>query len=193
MAANHRLQITFLILGVIAGFLLFHPYTMLVYYLMNIHDHEVGGVNFEWEHLIDTLRSTFNRMMLPMAASFAFFGGIIGLLLGILIDRRRKLEEKRVALETLRRLMVTLSHYLLNANTIIGGMARRCKRIASNEDIPCPEVIGEQAKKIDAVLKALKEVTEIKIADYTTEGKALMIDITREIEELLKDQEKHQI
>ena len=29
-------------------------------------------------------------------------------------------ERKKVALETLKRLMVTLSHYLLNANMIIG-------------------------------------------------------------------------
>ncbi|MBI5099809.1 MAG: hypothetical protein HZB30_11285 [Nitrospirae bacterium] len=57
----------------------------------------------------------------------------------------------------------------------------------SKEDIL---VISEQAKKIDAVMSALKRITEIKTAKYTAEGYALMIDISKEIEELLsKDRE----
>jgi hypothetical protein len=56
----------------------------------------------------------------------------------------------------------------------------------SNEDILSSlEVIAEQAKKIDAVMSALKRITEIKTAKYTSEGHALMIDISKEIEELL--------
>ncbi len=58
-----------------------------------------------------------------MAVDFALFGGIIGLLIGIVMDRKKKLyavelqnEKKKVALETLKTLMITLSHYLLNAN-----------------------------------------------------------------------------
>ena len=42
-------------------------------------------------------------------------------------------ENKRVAVETLHQLMVTLSHYLLNADTIIGGMVRRCERLDSKK------------------------------------------------------------
>jgi hypothetical protein len=45
----------------------------------------------------------------------------------------------------------------------------------------------EEAKKIDAVIRSLKEITEIRTADYTTSGKDLMIDITRNIEEHLKN------
>ena len=173
-------------MGAITGFLLFHPYTMLVYSLMNIQGYEGTKIHFQWKDLFAIAQTTFKPMMLPMALSFAFFNGIIGLLIGILIDKRKRFEQKKIALETLNRLMITLSHYLLNANTVIGGMARRCKRIESNKDLLCSlEAIEEQAKKIDAVIKALKEVTEIKTADYTTKGKALMIDITREIEALL--------
>ncbi len=95
-------------------------------------------------------------------------------------------ERKRVALETLKRLMVTLSHYLLNANMIIGGKVRHSQKVDSNKDtLVSLKVIGEQAKKIDAVIAALKRVTEIKTADYSTKGQALMIDITQEIEEQL--------
>lgn len=38
---------------------------------------------------------------------------------------------------------------------------------------------------------ALKKITEIKIADYTSHGKGLMMDITQEIEEQL-DKDKIQ-
>lgn len=92
-------------------------------------------------------------------------------------------EKKKVALETLKRLMVTLSHYLLNANMIIGVEARRSQqKVELNKDIIVSlEVIMDQARKIDAVIGSLKKVTEIKTADYTTKGHGLMIDITREM------------
>ena len=95
-------------------------------------------------------------------------------------------ERKKVALETLKRLMVTLSHYLLNANMIIGGEARHSRKVEFNKDVLASlEAIMEQARKIDAVIGALKKITEIKTADYTTKGHGLMIDITQEMEQEL--------
>lgn len=147
-------------------------------------------MHYHWKDLFAIAQDTFVPAMLPMAISFAFFNGIIGLLIGILVEKRKRLEQKKIALETLHRLMITLSHYLLNANTVIGGMARHCKRTESDRDILCSEVIVEQAKKIDAVIKALKGLTEIKTAHYTTKGKALMIDVAREIEVRLNKAEE---
>lgn len=185
MFKKYRVQIIFLLAGAIIGFLLFHPYTMFIYSFTNLPGHGGENAQFQWKDLFSIVRNTFNPMMLPMALSFAVFNGIIGLLMGALIAKKRRLEQQKIALETLNRLMITLSHYLLNANTVIGGMARRCKQTTPDKDILCSDVIVEQAKKIDAVIKALKATTEIKTADYTTNGKALMIDITREIESLL--------
>jgi PAS domain S-box-containing protein len=92
-------------------------------------------------------------------------------------------ERKTIALETLHQLMVTLSHYLLNANTIIGGMVRRCERADSDETRRTAfEAIKEQAKKAEVVIKALRKVAEIKTADYTPESHVLMIDVKNEIE-----------
>jgi len=128
-----------------------------------------------------------------MAVSFGLFGGLTGLLIGIITDRTQRLfaaelenQKKKAALETLHRLMVTLSHYLLNANTVIGGMVRKGRRNEANVQGSL-DVIEEEAKKIDAVIRSLKEITEIKTADYTTSGKDLMIDITKNIEERLKN------
>ncbi|MGD0232368.1 MAG: PAS domain S-box protein [Syntrophorhabdales bacterium] len=95
-------------------------------------------------------------------------------------------ENKRVALETLHQLMVTLSHYLLNANMIAGGMVRRCLRVESKTEIVHSlRVIEEQVKRIETVITVLKKVTDVKTASYTSEGSTLMIDVAKEIDEAL--------
>ena len=95
-------------------------------------------------------------------------------------------ERKTIALETLHQLMVTLSHYLLNANTIIGGMVRRSRRAASEGiRLASLKAVEEQAKKTEIVIQALKRVAEIKTADYTAESHMLMIDVKKEIEDTL--------
>ncbi len=86
-------------------------------------------------------------------------------------------ERKTIALATLRQLMATLSHYLLNANTIIGGMARRCARAASDEERRSSlQAIGVQATRTEGVIAALKRVDEIRTTEYTRESHTLMID-----------------
>jgi len=100
-------------------------------------------------------------------------------------------ERKTVALSTLRQLMVTLSHYLLNANTIIGGMARRSERATSQAERQASlEAITEQAIRTEGVITALKRVADIKTAEYTPESHTLMIDLTREIERTLAKTEE---
>ncbi|OPY81238.1 MAG: sensory histidine kinase AtoS [Syntrophorhabdus sp. PtaU1.Bin153] len=95
-------------------------------------------------------------------------------------------ENKRVALETLRQLMVTLSHHLLNANTIIGGMVRRCRRAKTRREMaPSLRAIEDQAKRTEIVITALKKVTDVKTASYTPESNTLMIDVAKEIDEAL--------
>ena len=179
------------------GYVIFHPYTMLVYGLLHIH--EQGG------HIgLNALRAeaamAFKPAMLPMAISFVLFCGCMGILVGSIIDKQRKLiyaqhehEKSKVALETLNQLMVTLSHYLLNANMVIGGKARQCQKKGSTSDIlPDLKVIEDQAKKIDAVIKTLREITEVKTVLYSTGGTAKMIDITQEIEARLQQMKKAQ-
>ncbi|MBI5663544.1 MAG: hypothetical protein HZC49_00430 [Nitrospirae bacterium] len=183
----------FTLTGIVVGYLMFHPYTMLVSFFMNNHPDNTGRLYMNEKSIFTLIQATFDPAMFPMAVSFALFGSITGLLIGMIIDRRKRLyeaelenEKKKAALETLHRLMVTLSHYLLNANTVIGGMVRRSRRNEANVQASL-DSIEEEAKKIDAVIRSLKEITEIRTADYTTSGKDLMIDITRNIEEHLKN------
>lgn len=132
-----------------------------------------------------------------MAIPFAFFGGLTGFLIGMIIRRKKRLlelkyegEKNEVALQTLKEVMVTLSHHLLNANMIIGGQVHHCRRTVSDEDIlRSLDVVEEQGHRIDAVIKALRDVSEVKTTDYTTSGTVKMIDIAEEIEEQIKEVE----
>ncbi len=102
-------------------------------------------------------------------------------------------ERKTIALTTLRQLMVTLSHYLLNANTVIGGMARRSMRARSDADRSAAlSIIRQQAAKTEGIIAALKKVSDIRTTEYTRESHTLMMDLTKEIEETLSDTEKNE-
>jgi predicted histidine transporter YuiF (NhaC family) len=191
MLRKYRIQLIFSAVGMIIGYLVIHPYAMVVYALLHFHQNE--SFHFHWQDLSADALSSFHPMMLPMALAFAFLGGIIGLLSGILVDRKKKLyaaqhenDKKKVALETIENLMVTLSHHLLNANTIIGGAVRQCRRLEPGQDtLTSLAIIEEQGRKIDTAIKALGKITEIKTADYTSNGGIQIIDIAKELEEEL--------
>lgn len=189
---QHKFQIFGLILGLFLGYLIIHPFSMIMSALMHLH--QEGNFHLHWQDLLSThALKTFTPVMLPMAVSFAVLGGVIGLLVGTLISKRESLHQaelarakKRIALETMKNLLVTLSHYLLNANMIIGGKVRHCKKLVSDQDVSVSlDIIEEQGRKIESVVKALRDLTEVKTTDYTSDGQILMIDITRELEEQL--------
>jgi PAS domain S-box-containing protein len=103
-------------------------------------------------------------------------------------------ERKTIALTTLHQLMVTLSHYLLNANTVIGGMVRRSERVQSEADRKAAlDTIMKQTGKTERIIAALKKVSEIRTTEYTRESQTLMMDLTKEIEETLGTAEKKEI
>jgi len=189
-----------ILLGMIAGYLILHPYTMIAHSLSQIH--QGGMMRFQWSDFVQEL-NPFHPTMVPMAVAFVVFGGLTGLLTNIVLERKRRLldselqnEKKRIALETLRAIMVTLSHYLLNANMIIGGRVRHCqKRVSDAEILEALSIIEEQGHKIDAVVKSLREVTEVQTTPYTTKDEVKMIDIAKEMERLLegnhREEQKH--
>lgn len=197
MSKSTRPPLIFSILGALLGYLLLHPYTMIVYTLA--HWHQSGKLFWGWGDILDLGLAGFKPAMIPMAIPFILSGGVVGLLIGLLVEKKKRLlaaeienERKKIALETLQQLMVTLSHYLLNANMIIGGKVGRLKRTVSDEELLAAfEIIAEEARKIDTVISTLNKMTEIKTSQYISQGKALLIDLTQEIEESLsRNQER---
>ncbi|MCJ7602057.1 MAG: hypothetical protein MUO63_11235 [Desulfobulbaceae bacterium] len=186
---EYRSAILYFFVGALAGFFIFHPYTMAVYWFTHSH---VGSMpSFQ------DLFSITDPSMTLMSVAFALFGSFVGFFAGLTLDKQRKLYaselesvRKQVALETLQTLMVTLSHYLLNSNTVIGGMAKRCRNYKTREEmLNALSLIEAGSAKIEAVVMALRRLTAVKTTHYTSEGESMMVDISREIHDLVRSQE----
>ena len=175
--------------GIVLGYLLMHPFAMLAYVLGPQHPYAALGFKV-WRH---QLNLTFSPDMLVMGGAFAFMGGISGFCLGVWsLQKERwmaeKLESERrlAALETLRDLMVTLAHYIRNANMVIGGFSSHLlKHIADADFAHKLQMIQQASREIEAVVNSLQNLTEISTIKYATEGQARMIDLKKELEDHL--------
>jgi signal transduction histidine kinase len=184
-ARKYRVPLIYAFVCAALGYLIAHPVAMLIYTFMHQYEREMLQLQREISH--GAAQSTYQPVMLPTVLLFLFAGALVGLLLGVAADRRRRRREeeerRKVAAETLHQLTVTLSHYLLNANTIIGGMARHMKRIEPGSEVARSlSVVEDQAKRIEAVLRILSKITEIKTCAYMAQGETRIIDIADEVE-----------
>lgn len=176
--------------GGLAGFVLLHPYVMFLVSVGAIpgHSSPLSPVDWSLQAIL-----ALEYAMLPMAAPLALFGVAFGFMAGAYLNRARKVqqllleqEKGATALETVRAFTDTLSHYLLNANMIIGGQVRHCRRFdPDREIIESLRVIEEQGRVIDAAVGALREVARITILRESP-GQVPMIDLVRELESRLR-------
>ncbi|WP_043640410.1 hypothetical protein [Desulfovibrio sp. TomC] len=184
-----------LILGGIAGFLLLHPYVMLLASMGAIPGYSSPDLAGDW-----SLQSVLalEYAMLPMAVPLVLFGTAFGLMTGLYLNHARRLqqlvleqEKGATALEAVKALTATLSHYLLNANMIIGGQVRHCRRFTPSQEIlDSLQVVEEQGRIIDAAIGALRELARIVIlrgsSGQDTSSQISMIDLAGELEERLR-------
>jgi hypothetical protein len=196
MLNEYRARLFSALLGLLAGYLILHPYTMLVALISHIH--EEGEIHIHWHELASQAALAFKADMFAMPFAFAAFGALTGFLIGWIIDRKRQFiemkhenEKQEVALQTLKEVAETLAHHLLNANMIIGGKVRHCQKTSNDMDtLQSLAVIQEQGYRIDAVIRALRNLRKVKTADYTSNGQMKVIDIADEIEEQIKQAHK---
>jgi hypothetical protein len=132
--------------GIVAGYLLMHPFAMLAYVLGP--QHPAASLGFKiWEH---QMHQAFSPDMLVMGGPFAFMGGITGFCLGAWslqkewwLAEKLESQQRLVALETLRKLMVTLAHYIRNSNIVIGGFSAHLLKDISEVDSTHKLQMGE--------------------------------------------------
>ncbi|HEX9156508.1 MAG TPA: hypothetical protein VF827_00725, partial [Syntrophales bacterium] len=191
-----RMRIVLLSLaGGSAGYILLHPYTMLVY---GLYGHSDSSDSQEIAaQLVAALADSFHPGMISMGFPFALMGALIGLLLGFWLEarsRRFEMEKRLLAVDTLRQLMVTLAHHLLNAVQGIGGFAALALRKEKDEDKRRPlEIIKRESIKIEAVVKALQSLESVTTERYTKSSETLMIDIRKELQERMEALNKEKI
>lgn len=178
--------IWFTLAGMLAGYLLFHPFAMLAGTL----GPRLPQLPLEFSFWGHHLRVSFSPEMLAMGGAFAFMGGLAGFFFGIWYYQKEKLmterlesQRRQVALETLQELMVTLAHHIRNANVVIGGFSARMLK-----NLPDPEVqrqlhlIQQASREIEAVIASLENLSQIDRARYIGEWATKMIDLKQELE-----------
>ncbi len=187
MPGNRR-AILMSLLGAACGYLFLHPYAMVVYELHGAHGAE--GVRPAIARLFSDVAASFKPDMLLMGIPFALLGGVAGLSIGFWLNARvRKFEaEKRMlAAETVRQLTITLAHHLLNAVQGIGGVAASVIRKEQDEELKRRvELIRNEARRIEAVVKTLRSLETVTTERYIGSSETLMIDIRNELREALK-------
>ena len=88
-------------IGAAAGYLILHPYAMLVYML-----YEREGVILQ--DLAQAVVFSFKFKMLPMGIPFALLGGVAGMCLGLWLDAKKKRAEAELQIEKLEKQLAQL-------------------------------------------------------------------------------------
>ncbi len=190
MVGNRKVILTTL-LGAVFGYLVLHPYTMVVYELHGAR----GGkdVRPDIARFLSDIAASFEPDMLAMGIPFALLGGIAGLFFGFWLNARlRKFEAEKqlLAAETVRQLTVTLAHHLRNAVQAIGGTAASIIRRERDEDLRRRiELIGNEARRIEAVVRSLQSLETVATVRYVESCETMMIDIREELQKALKGAE----
>ena len=192
-SGNSRIAVLSL-LGGVAGYLVLHPYTMLVYGLYAHRDAAKGQTGHV--HPFQEVLSSFDPAMLPMGIPFALLGAVSGLFLGFWVEARRhrfEMEKRLLAVETLRQLMTTLAHYLLNAAQVVGGFAARDIKKEQDEIIRRHlEAMRNEAMRIEGVVKSLLSLESVKSHRFLKDGETAMIDIQTELQGKLEELKRRQ-
>ena len=170
------------------GYAALHPYTMVVFALYGHYG--AGHEGMDLRRVLEEVPAAFRLDMVPMGLPFALLGALIGLLLGFWLEtrsRRFEMEKRFLAVETLRQLMVTLAHHLLNAAQGIGVLTSLALRKEQDEDKRRPlEKIRQETTRIEAVVKALQSLDSVTRERYAGSGETQMIDIREELQEKME-------
>jgi len=175
-----------ILLGMFLGFFVIQPLNVLVYNLAPQVRVEFHNISF-WKRLLEM---STDSTSLFMGLAYAILGGITGLWFGMWLYQRDCLQAEQVesarrlaAFDTLKELMVTLAHYIRNANMVIGGFSSHlAHHLTDARQKENAELIRQASHKIDSVIKSLENLTEISVTRYTTGGTAQMIDLKEELE-----------
>jgi signal transduction histidine kinase len=175
-----------ILVGMLVGFFVIQPLNVLVYNLAPKIQLEFQTISF-WKRLLDM---STDSVSIFMGLFFAFFGGVTGLCFGMWLYQKDRVQAERIesarrlaALETLKDLMVTLAHYIRNANMVIGGFSGNLvHHLAEDQQKEQAQLIHQASKKIDSVIDSLENLTEISVTQYTTSGTAQMIDLQKELD-----------
>jgi hypothetical protein len=184
--ANKARIVWFTLGGIAVGILLVHPVATLAYTL----GHHYPATPLSFPAALYALRRAFGPDLVHLGLVLGVLGGAAGWLAGSWFLQRERLKAEKMeclrdltALETLKELMVTLAHYIRNANMVVGGFSTHLLKCVPDPE--CQEklrLILQAAREIDAVIASLQNLTEISTVEYTASSHELMIDLKKDLE-----------
>ena len=123
MNTKRMILLQYSVVGVLAGYFVFHPLVMLLSYLMTVKNSALDATIAVGAFAVVLLAFSVN--MLPWSLSFAFFNGIIGMYYGIL--KAEKLAREK--------LIIDLQKALAEVKTLSGMLpiCAWCKNIRNDE------------------------------------------------------------
>ncbi len=175
--------------GIMAGVIIVHPYVMLVNRLTGPGPFTKQSQNFD----VSGFLRIIDPDMLPMTIAFAFFGGVCGLLLALLIERNRHILHYRYQVKmhgnlttALHQLLGVISHYILNSSLIICAHARQLEKKTTKKNQLHVTAIISQAQKNESVLKLIQETEFLQNIDPSNDTYQKLIELNQKIEKHLK-------
>lgn len=179
----------FTLAGGALGYLLLHPYAMVVLWLSSPSG-SPGGAD-----LWDSAVASFSTHMHSMGVAFGAFGAAVGFFWALSMHRGQRLrhvalenERRKAALQTLQQLMLILSHHLLNATMAIGGQARRTAQSLPDGASPDPtRIILEECARIERVVQALRALKEARTAQAAGTVDDPLADMETQLEQLIHE------
>ena len=137
--------------------------------------------------------AAFSPSMLPMTLAFGLFGGVCGLLIGLLFDRNQRLVRYQYQarlhsdlMNSLQQLLGVISHYILNSSVVIGGHAVRLRKKVPHEDREDISAIIQQAKKNEEILKIIQDAEFLESIDPCDHTYQKLVELNRRIEDRLE-------
>jgi signal transduction histidine kinase len=187
--SGYRRHIWLILAGAAMGFFVIQPLNVLVYNLApktRLAFHELSF----WQRLLEM---TLNSTSLFMGLAYGILGGLTGHFVGAWLNQRDRLAAEQTesarrlaALQTLKELMVTLAHYIRNANMVIGGFSDHLLRHSPDrKHEEHLRLIHQASREIEAVIDSLQNLTEISATQYIAGGSSRMIDLKKALDERL--------
>ncbi len=183
-----QVKTAFTLGGIIAGVLVVHPYVMLIDQLTGA-GHGASGTARDVTYGIF---AAFSPSMLPMTLAFGLFGGVCGLLIGMLFERNQRLVRYQYQarlhsdlMNSLQQLLGVISHYILNSSVVIGGHAMRLKKKVPHEGEDISAII-QQARKNEEILKIIQDAEFLENIDPCDHTYQKLVELNRRIEDRLE-------
>lgn len=171
--------------GAVLGFGVVHPYSMAVNRMLLGTDEQSIADALRWSGM------AFSFHMWPMSIFYAVLGGAFGFGVGLLLERNREIERARrlaesvgLANETLREIAQAVAHFVRNANSSIGGYARRLSKdpSLSNTAHEALNAIQEESRRIERVVEALHAIKEVTVPKENGTSEFGLMDIQKDLQ-----------